>query len=118
MHLGASGRAEALFRESTALHHAQQNTSGMAECLIGFAALAISAGLPGAGARLLSASETIGGPNFARAWAATRKDYEHYRSRARASLSGTEFEMEEAPVLRSVRVQRPGHAEHVVGPGP
>jgi predicted ATPase/DNA-binding CsgD family transcriptional regulator len=96
LHLGTTQRAEALFRESMALHQRQQNTPGMAECLIGFAALAISAGLPGHGARLLSAAETIGGPNIASAWAATRKDYEHYLRRARASLSETEFLIEQA----------------------
>jgi non-specific serine/threonine protein kinase len=96
LHLGTSERAEALFRESMALQQTQQNTPGMAECLIGFAALAISAGVPGAGTRLLSAAETIGGPNIASAWAATRKDYEHYLSRARASLAEREFQLEQS----------------------
>jgi hypothetical protein len=36
----------ALFRESMAIQLAQQNTPGIAECLIGFAALAAISGLP------------------------------------------------------------------------
>jgi non-specific serine/threonine protein kinase len=95
LHLGDIERAQALFRESMTLQQAQQNTHGLAECLIGFAALAIVQGLPGAGALLLAVAETIGGPRIASAWAATRMEYEYYLARACASLTEAEFQAEQ-----------------------
>jgi non-specific serine/threonine protein kinase len=79
-----------------AVQQAQQNTPGVAECLIGFAALAVARALPAAGARLLAAAAAIGGPRVATAWAATRMEYEHYRALARAALTETEFQAEQA----------------------
>jgi predicted ATPase/DNA-binding CsgD family transcriptional regulator len=96
LHLGDIGHARLRFRESMELQQAQRSTQGLAECLIGFAALAIVHGLPGAGALLLAAAETLGGPRIASAWAATRMEYEHYLARARAQLTETEFQMEQA----------------------
>jgi predicted ATPase/DNA-binding CsgD family transcriptional regulator len=96
LHLAEVERAQLLFRESMALQQAQRNTPGLTECLIGFAALAIVHGSLGAGALLLAAAEAIGGPRIASAWAATRLEYEHYLARARASLSETEFQAEQA----------------------
>jgi DNA-binding CsgD family transcriptional regulator len=96
LHLGDIERAHILFRESMALQQAQQNTPGFAECLIGFAALAIVQGLPGAGALLLAAAEALGGPRIASVWAATRMEYEHYLARVHASLTETEFQAEQA----------------------
>jgi predicted ATPase/DNA-binding CsgD family transcriptional regulator len=95
LHLADVERAQLLFRESMALQQAQGNTPGLTECLIGFAALVIVLGSPGAGALLLAAAEMIGGPRIASAWAATRMEYEHYLARARASLSETEFQAEQ-----------------------
>lgn len=96
LHLGDVGRARTLFEESMALHRAQQNRVGVAECLIGFAALAIVAGLLAAGARLLAAAVTIGGERVATAWEATRLEYEAALARARADLSENAFHREQA----------------------
>jgi non-specific serine/threonine protein kinase len=96
LHLGDVERAHALFRESIATQQAQRNTPGVAECLIGFAAMAGVCGLPGAGARLLAAAVAIGGERVATAWAATRMEYEHTLALVRARLTETEFEAEQA----------------------
>jgi non-specific serine/threonine protein kinase len=96
LHLGDVEGAQALFRQSMALHQEQGNRPGMAECLIGFAALAIVSDLPAAGARLLSAVVAIGGQQIASAWAATRMEYEHYSARARSSLTEEAFQAEQA----------------------
>ena len=91
LHLGDVERAHALFNESMTIQQAQQNTPGVAECLIGFAALAIVRDSPTAGARLLAAAVAIGGQRVAIAWAATRMEYEHYLARARARLTQAAF---------------------------
>ena len=73
LHLGDVEGAHGLFCESMAAHQALQNVPGMAECLIGFAAIALLRGTPAVGARLLSASAAIGGQRDAAVsgWAAT-----------------------------------------------
>lgn len=91
LHLGEVARARALFRESMAIHQVQQNTMGMAECLLGFAALAVADQAPAAGARLLAAAEALGGRQVTSEWAATRLEYEHYLQRARANLGEASF---------------------------
>jgi ATP/maltotriose-dependent transcriptional regulator MalT len=96
LHLGDAERAQILFTESMATHQAQQNPRGMAECLIGFAALAVVRGLPAAGVRLLAAAAAIDAQHGTSSWAATRKEYEHYLALARASLSEAEFQAEQA----------------------
>jgi non-specific serine/threonine protein kinase len=95
LHRGDVQRAHALFSESMAAQLAQRNTPGVAECLIGFAAMAAVCNLPAAGARLLAAAVAIGGQRVATAWAATRMEYEHYLARIRASLTETEFQAEQ-----------------------
>jgi predicted ATPase/DNA-binding CsgD family transcriptional regulator len=95
LHLGAVVRAHDLFNESMAIHQTQANTPGITECLIGYAALAIVAGLPAAGARLLAALVAIGGERVVSAWAATQMEYEHYLALASASLSEAEFQAEQ-----------------------
>jgi predicted ATPase/DNA-binding CsgD family transcriptional regulator len=95
LHLGDIEQAKALFNESMALHQEQGNRPGMAECLLGFAALAIVADLPAAGARLLAAAAAIGGQHITSKWAATRLEYEHYLERARAGLTDTAFQAEQ-----------------------
>ena len=55
LHLGNIERARSLFDESLALQQAQLNKDGIAECLIGFATLAVHQNLPAIGARLLAA---------------------------------------------------------------
>ena len=96
LHLGEIERAQALFDESMATHQAQQNKPGMAECLIGFAALAIVRGLPAAGARLLAAAAAIGGARVTSAWPATRAEYAGYLALVRSQLSESAFRAEEA----------------------
>ena len=96
LHLGDVERAHALFSESMALHLAQRNTPGVAECLIGFAALAAVCGLPAVGARLFAAAVAIGGPRVATAWAATRLEDDHYRALVRARLTEPAFQAEQA----------------------
>jgi DNA-binding NarL/FixJ family response regulator len=96
LHLGNVERAQSLFGESTTLHQAQKNTPGIAECLIGFAGLAIVSDLPAPGARLLAAAVAIGGERVATAWEATRLEYERYLARARTGLSEGEFQKEQA----------------------
>lgn len=96
LHLGDAERAHTLFIESMAIQQAQRNTPGIAECLIGFAALAITGERPAAGARLLAAAVAIGGQRVASAWAATRMEYEHCLARTKAGLSEAAFQAEQA----------------------
>jgi non-specific serine/threonine protein kinase len=93
LRLGEVARALALFRESLAAHQAMANVPGMAESLVGFAAVALSRGLPAEGARLLGAAEAIGGQRTAAAsvWLVTRMEYEHILELARASLPEPEL---------------------------
>jgi len=96
LHQGDVERAQTLFQESMALHREQGNRPGTAECLIGFAGLALVRGLPAVGARLLAAAESIGEQHITSEWAATRLEYEGYLARARAELSEEEFQTERA----------------------
>jgi predicted ATPase/DNA-binding NarL/FixJ family response regulator len=91
LHQGDVERAQALFGESMTIQLAQRNTPGMAECLIGFAALASWRDLSAAAARLLAAAVAIGGQRIASAWAATRMEYEHYLALVRSSLTEAEL---------------------------
>jgi predicted ATPase/DNA-binding CsgD family transcriptional regulator len=92
LHLGDIERASALFNESLDLQTAQRNIPGIAESLIGFAALAVSHGLPEAAARLLAAVEKIGGPQVTSTWAATRFEYEHNLTLIKEGLTRMEYE--------------------------
>ncbi|MGB3714817.1 MAG: LuxR C-terminal-related transcriptional regulator [Candidatus Promineifilaceae bacterium] len=98
LHLGDVERGQALFNESMAAQQAMQNVSGMAECLIGFAAIALLRGSPAVGARLLGASVAISGQRTAAAsvWQVTRTEYEHNLALARARLTDAEFLSEQA----------------------
>ena len=96
LHLGDAEQARALFEEGVALHQAQQNTPGIAECLIGLAALATNEGLPADGARLLAAAVALGGERVTTAWEATRLEYEEALTRARNGLTEQAFQTEQA----------------------
>jgi predicted ATPase/DNA-binding CsgD family transcriptional regulator len=96
LHLGDSERAHALFQESITIQQAQQNRDGTAECLIGFAALAVAHGLPAAGARLLAAIIAAGWDPHAREWPATRMEYEQTLNIARTQLTTAVFQAEQA----------------------
>jgi non-specific serine/threonine protein kinase len=113
LHLGKVERAKALFSESMVSHQEQGNRPGMAECLLGFAALAITAGLPAAGARLLAAAAAIGGRHITSEWAATRMEYEHYLEQARASLVETTFQAEQAAGQQLSLEQAVAYAQEV-----
>jgi non-specific serine/threonine protein kinase len=113
LHLGDIERAKAMFDESMASHQEQGNRPGMAECLLGFAALAIVAGLPAPGARLLTAAAAIGGRQVTSEWAATRMEYEHYLERARASLVERAFQAEQSAGQRLPLEQAVAYAQDV-----
>ncbi len=94
LQLGDLERAHGYFRESMAAHQSQQNAPGKLECLGGFAATAVMAGLPGPGARLFAATAALSGQPSPPAWKATRLEFERYQGIARASLTDTEFQGE------------------------
>ena len=96
LHLGDFECALAQFNESLEIQQSQQNTPGVGECLIGFAAMAAVSSLPAAGALLLSAAVAIGGQRIATAWAATHMEYEHYLAIIRAGLTEKEFKAAQA----------------------
>jgi predicted ATPase/DNA-binding NarL/FixJ family response regulator len=96
LHLDQLERALALFDESMALHQAQQNRPGAAECLIGYAALVMARNLPAVAARLLAAAVAIGGEQIATTWAATRLAHEGCLVRARSALDEATFQAEQA----------------------
>lgn len=96
LHLNDVERAKALFSESMTRHQEQGNRSGVTECLLGFAALAIASGLFAAGARLLASAAALGGRHITSEWAATRMEYEHYLERAHTSLGEKTFQAEQA----------------------
>lgn len=113
LHLGEVEHAHALFRESMIMQLAQQNTPGISECLIGFAALAIVYGLPDAGERLLAAAVGIGGQRIVSTWAATRMEYEHYLSLVRARLTESEFRAEQMAGHTFTLEQAVEYAQHL-----
>jgi DNA-binding CsgD family transcriptional regulator len=96
LQLGEVERARALFRESMGIHQEQENALGMAECLLGFVALALEDQAPGAAARLLAAAEAVGGRHVTSEWAATRLAYESLLARTRAALVEDVFVQEQA----------------------
>ncbi len=94
LHLGDLERAQALFNESLAIQQALQNTPGIAECLIGFAALAVVCGFDAPGARILAAAVAIGSQRVVSAWTATRMEYEYNRALILARLTEAELRVE------------------------
>jgi predicted ATPase/DNA-binding CsgD family transcriptional regulator len=94
LHLGESERAHAHFSESLALQRTQQNTLGIAECLIGFAALSVRCGLTAPGARILAAAVAVGGQRIVSAWAATRMEYDYYLALMHTKLTEAELQAE------------------------
>ncbi|MGH2615480.1 MAG: LuxR C-terminal-related transcriptional regulator [Thermomicrobiales bacterium] len=113
LHLGDVERAHDHFRESMKLHQAQQNTPGVAECLIGFAALSVTRELFAAGAQLLAAAVAIGGQRAATAWPATRMEYEHNLALVRAGLTEPEFQAAQAAGRTFSLVQAVAYAQRL-----
>ena len=95
LHIGNVVSARTLFSESMAIHQAQQNKPGMAECLIGCAATAIMRGQSATGARLLAAAAAISGQPSASIWKATRMEFERYLDLVRTMLTQTQFQAEQ-----------------------
>ncbi len=95
LHLGDVGLAYAHFSESLTRQVGLQNLPGVAECLIGYAAMAIVSGLPAAAARLLAAAVSLGGERVATTWAATKMEYDHFLERTRAGLDDQAFKAEQ-----------------------
>jgi DNA-binding CsgD family transcriptional regulator len=89
-------RADVLFRESLTAHQAEQNISGMSECLIGLASSAIVRGAPAAGVRLLAAAVALRSQGDASVWPAKRMEIDQYLDLARARLSEAGFQAEQA----------------------
>ena len=96
LHLGDMDRAQTLFEESLAIQQAQQNKAGIAECLIGFAALASARGLPVASVHLLSALASTDWARRAEEWPATRIEYEQTLALIRRQLDEVALEREQA----------------------
>lgn len=98
LHLGDIVRAHGLFRESLTIHQSMHNGIGMAECLIGFAAIAFRHGDPNAGARLLSTITMLGGQRVATfsVWHATQMEYEYYLKLIKGQLTTEDFLEEQA----------------------
>jgi predicted ATPase/DNA-binding CsgD family transcriptional regulator len=95
VHEGDIDRARELFAESLTLQQSQSNVPGIAECLAGFGGLAITLGLPAAGARLFAAARQIGGDRIATAWPATRMEFEYFTLRARTLLGESAYSAEQ-----------------------
>ena len=81
-----------MFSESLAIHQAEQHRVGMAECLIGFASIAVLIGKPAVGVHLLAAAAASGKQRTPYAWPTKRMDYEEYLELARSSLTAAEFQ--------------------------
>jgi predicted ATPase/DNA-binding CsgD family transcriptional regulator len=113
LHLGEVERARRLFTESLARQQEQENTPGMAECLIGFAAIAALQGSPRACIRLLSAASALGAERPANVWAATRMEYEHYLKLARTQISEAEFRAEQTSRIALSLEQAIDYAQHL-----
>jgi len=96
LHLGEIEPAQAKFHESMAVYQEVQNQRGMIDDLVGLAAAAIQAGLPAAGARLLAAAEAISGLPASSTWPATQMEFKRYLDLARAKLTDSDFQAEQA----------------------
>ena len=87
--LGDIKRTRELLAEAMAVYQSEQNSPGMAESLIGFAALAVVQGVPSAAARLLAAATAIGERHAKSSWAVMRMEYDYYLTLVRAKFTET-----------------------------
>jgi DNA-binding CsgD family transcriptional regulator len=115
LHLGDVTRAHELFNASIASQQEQGNRPGMAECLIGFAGLAIARDQPAAGVRLLAAAAALGGRQVTSRWAATRQEYKHYLACAGAGLTKRAFQAEQATGRALSLEQAVAYAQEAAG---
>lgn len=95
LHLGDIERAQTLFSESMIIHQTQLNKPGMKECLIGFAGIALMAGQPSVGARLLAVAGVDRVQSAAPVWLATQMESGQFLERAQSSLTDIEFQSEQ-----------------------
>ena len=115
LHLGDVKRARELFTETLAVYQAQQNAPGMAECLIGFAALAVVQGVPSAAVRLLTAATALKEHHAKSSWAVMRLEYDYYLSLARANLTEAELQAEQAAGRALSLEQAIAYAQNLAG---
>lgn len=87
--------AEKLFGESLAIQQSSSNIQGIAECLAGFAAIALECGWVDRAACLLAAA-SVYGRDIAAQWPAERTENDYYSSQVRAQLTPDQFERAES----------------------
>jgi predicted ATPase/DNA-binding NarL/FixJ family response regulator len=85
-------QAHALICESVALYKSQDNPKGLAECLIGFGAMASERGMQAEAVRLLAAGATKGQSVYLSLLLAEGREYERYLAAAGSQLTKQEFE--------------------------
>ena len=92
--LAAGDRAGATARFTQALTQFRRlgEARGMAECLMGFAALAAAEGRAAEAARLFGAGEAALAALGTQLWPSNRPDYERWLARARRSLAAVDFD--------------------------
>jgi len=91
LHLGQAERAYALLNESLAAQRAQGNERGMAECLLGFGALAAVRGLPTQAVRLITAAITWAAESILEAYPGERLAYREALVAAQSELTDRAF---------------------------
>jgi ATP/maltotriose-dependent transcriptional regulator MalT len=91
LHAGDLGQAAAFFGESLGLYRSYAERRGMAECLIGLAGVAASAGNRIHAARLLGAAEATLESLEAQLSPSNRADFSRILARARSGWSAVEF---------------------------
>jgi non-specific serine/threonine protein kinase len=92
LHQGNLNQAHRFFCESMSMQREEDNAQGLAECLIGFGAMASCSGMPAQAARLLAAAVALGGKALLAQWPAERMEYEYYLSAIRTKLTDQEYE--------------------------
>jgi non-specific serine/threonine protein kinase len=91
LHLDQVERAHILLNESLEVQRAQGNERGVAECLLGFGALAAIRGLPVQAVRLLTAAVTWAAESILEVYPGERLAYREALAAAQAKLTDQEF---------------------------
>ena len=91
LHQANLEQAYAYLCESLSMQREQENAQGIAECLIGFGAMAFVAGMPARAALLLAAAVALGGQALLTQWPVEQMEYEYYLTVIRAQLSDQVF---------------------------
>jgi non-specific serine/threonine protein kinase len=90
-HLGQAERAYTRLNESLAVQRVQGNERGIAECLLGFGALAALRGLPAQAVQLLTAAVTWAAESILDAFPGERRAYQEALAAAQSQLTEQEF---------------------------